>query len=394
MKKFFLKTIYNEKGSYTLIQNLSENDKQNKIEYNITENSKNIKEILNIKYKTEENVLSNLISLTMLNSRSNIKTIFSIKIFTNVIKNCLKDINSEETINDNDKNKIKNNDLNISTETIEKIIDLFNNFEAALYLSKGQRSNNPTSLLIELINDQKIYQILLDVLMKRIENIKEKIAKEMDNFFKNKKINIDVYNKLLPEIILFKLIKLLSSINDNFTNKINEVEKPGFKKKSKNNDKATITDMQNKLKIFIKNINDKLFSCWEQLNNLLLDINNILKDSQDTLLPKLNRLIPYLETFIILSHLQFISSSANSTNNSENPFIFEQKFISGKDSPVHITFPLKSLNSKNEVDSFVEFFYEFCEKNKKIINYILRQYPKMFPNEIIIKIIVNLIFRK
>ena len=48
-------------------------------------------------------------------------------------------------------NKIKNNDLNISTETIEKIIDLFNNFEAALYLSKGQRSNNPTSLLIELM---------------------------------------------------------------------------------------------------------------------------------------------------------------------------------------------------------------------------------------------------
>jgi hypothetical protein len=223
--------------------------------------------------------------LTLLNNRSNIKAIFSIKIFTVVIKNCLKNINNDDSIFNSD-----NNELNISRETIEKIIDLFNNFEAMLYLSKGQRSNNPTSLLIEMINDKKIYQILLDVLMKRIENIKEKIAKEMDNFFKNKKINIDVYNKLLPEIILFKLIKLLSSINDNFTNKINEVEKPGFKKKSKNNDKTTITDMQNKLKIFIKNINDKLFSCWEQLNNLLLDINNILKDSQDTLLPKLNRL--------------------------------------------------------------------------------------------------------
>ena len=235
MKKFFLKTIYNEKGSYTLIQNLSENDKQNKIEYNITENSKNIKEILNIKYKTEENVLSNLISLTMLNSRSNIKTIFSIKIFTNVIKNCLKDINSEETINDNDKNKMKNNGLNINTKIIEKIVDLFNNFEAALYLSKGQRSNNPTSLLIELINDQKIYQILLDVLLKRIKSIKDNITKEMDDFFKNKKIDIVVFNKLLPEIILFKLIKLLSNINDNFNNQISENEKIGSKKKKDKN---------------------------------------------------------------------------------------------------------------------------------------------------------------
>ena len=375
MKTYFLKTKYNDKGSYILEEN------NTKKEYTITENSKNIKEVLNIKYKTDENVLSNLISLTLLNNRSNIKAIFSIKIFTAVIKNCLKNINIDDTINNSD-----HNELNISRETIEKIIDLFNNFEATLYLSKGQRSNNPTSLLIEMINDKKIYKILLDVLIKRIENIKEKITKEMDDFFKNKKINIDVYNKLLPEIILFKLIKLLSNINDNFTNKINEIEKPGSKKKNKNNDKTISTDMQNKLKQFIKNINDKLFSCWEQLNNLLLDINNILKDSQDTLLPKLNRLIPYLETFIILSHLQFISSNANTTNNSENPFIFEKKFISGKDSPSHITFPLKSLNSKNEIDSFVEFFYEFCEKNKKIINFILRQYPKMFPNEIIIKI--------
>jgi hypothetical protein len=61
-----------------------------------------------------------------------------------MIKNCLKDINSENIIKDNDKNKIKNNGLNF--ETIEKIVDLFKNFEAALYLSKGQRSNNPTSL--------------------------------------------------------------------------------------------------------------------------------------------------------------------------------------------------------------------------------------------------------
>ena len=380
MKQYFLKTIYNEEGSYILKDN--ENDK----EFSITENSKNIKEILNIKYKTGENVLSNLISLTLLNSKSNIKAIFSIKIFTNVIKNCLKDIN----IDDNENIKNNNNELNISTETIEKIIDLFKNFENTLFLSKGQRSNNPTCLLIEMISDQKIYQMLLDVLLKRIKNIKENITKEMDDFFKNKKIDIMVFNKLLPEIILFKLIKLLSSINDNFNNDISGAEKPDIskKKKEKNSNKVSQIkkEMFNKLKTFIKEVNDILFSCWEQLNNLLLDINNILKDSQDAaLLPKLNRLIPYLETFITLSHLQFITTSSNTTN-TENPFIFEQKFVSGKASPSHVTFPLKSLNSKNEIDNFVEFFYEFCEKNKKIINFILRQYPKMFPNELIIKI--------
>ena len=390
MKKYFLKSKYNEKGAYISFEN------DTKKEYDITENSKNIKDILKVNYKSDENVLSNLISLTLLNSRSNIKTIFSIKIFTSVIQNCLKDITSEEANSDNANDslidKSKTNELNINNETIEKIIDLFNTFETPLYLNKGQRSNNPTSLLIEMINDQKIYQILLDVLKKRILSIKETISKEMDDFFKNKKIDIVLFNKLLPEIILFKLVKLLSSINDNFNSQLNETEKPGSKKKKDKNIDSTKNnqikmEMQDKLKKFIKQINDILFSCWEQLNNLVLGVNNILKDSQDNLLPKLNRLIPYLETFITLSHLQFISTNSTSLNFSDkNPFIFEQKFISGKDSPTRVSFPLKSMNSKNEVDSFVEFFYEFCEKNKKVINFILRQYPKMFPNELIIKI--------
>ena len=387
MKQYFLKTNYNEKGEYIL----HENDKEEK--FSITENSKNIKEILNVKYNTKENVLSNLISLILLNSRSNIKTIFSIKIFTSVVQNCLKNINSEETNNVNESEINNNNELNINTETIEKIIDLFNIFETPLYLSKGQKSNNPTSLLIEMINDQKIYQILFDVLLKRITSIKETITKEMDDFFKNKKIDIVIFNKLLPEIILFKLVKLLSNINDNFNNQIANNEKPNSKKKKDKNNSGSIKnieikkEMQNKLKQFIKNINNILFSCWEQLNNLVLGINNILKDSQDNLLPKLNRLIPYLETFITLSHLQFISTTSNKSYNSDkNPFIFEQKFISGKESPTRSSLILKPLNSKNEVDYFVEFFYEFCEKNKKIINFILRQYPKMFPNELIIKI--------
>jgi hypothetical protein len=66
--------------------------------------------------------------------------------------------------------------------------------------------------------------------------------------------------------------------------------------------------MHKKLKHYIKDINNILFSCWEQLNNLLKDINILIKESQNNVLPKLNKLIPYLETFITLSHLQYIST--------------------------------------------------------------------------------------
>ena len=397
MKKYFLKTFYDEKsGGYILLANNKEKEK----EFNITENSRNLKKLLNIKYKQGENVLSNLISMTLLSNRSNLKTIFSIKIFTSVIQNCLKNINSEENnqIPNLEENN-KNNELNISVETIEKILDLFNNFEAALYLSKGQRSNNPTSLLIEMINDQNIFQILLDVLLKRIKAIKENITKEMDDFFTNKKIDIQIFNKLLPDIVLFKLVKFISSINENFTEQISEIEKK--KKDNDNNNKEkesdkndnknlqTKIDKMNKLKAFIKDINKILFSCWEQLNNLLLDINSLLKDNQDTIIPKLNRLIPYLETFITLSHLQFISTNSSSINPDKIAFIFENKFEKNNEPPSPCISPnplVLKPEIKNEIDIFVEFFYEFCEKNKKIINFILRQYPKMFTNELIIKI--------
>ena len=404
MKKFFLKTIYNEKnGGYILLNNNKEKDKEKDKEFSITENSKNLKKLLNIKYKNGENVLNNLISMTLLNNKSNLKTIFSIKIFTSVIQNCLKNIISEDNINNtnNNEDKNKNNELNINVETIEKILDLFNNFEAALYLSKGQRSNNPTSLLIEMINDQNIFSILLDVLLKRIKAIKENITKEMDDFFKNKKFDIQLFNKLLPDIVLFKLVKFISSVNENFNEQITDLEnktksknkndkKDNDKNNNNNNDKnnnknlQTKKEMLNKLKQFIKNINNILFSCWEQLNNLLLDINSILKDNQDFIVPKLNRLIPYLETFITLSHLQFISTNSN-TNNNEKAFIFEKNFVSNLESPSPGPSP-NPLTTKNEIDVFVEFFYEFCEKNKKIINFILRQYPKMFTNELILKI--------
>ena len=354
MKKYFLETFFNEKGEYISM---------NKI-FNITQNSKNLKQLMNIEYKKNENVLSNLLNLTLGNN-SYFKTSYSIKIFTVIIQNCLK--------NDTNKNY---NELNISIETIEKIFDLFNNFEVIYNLNKDQRSNNPTSLLIEMINDKKIFQKILDILPKRILFLKENITKEIDDFVTNKMFELSLFNKLLPDVVLFKLVKFISSLNDYFNNE----------QKSENK-----LEMYKTLKHFIKNINEILFSCWKQLNNILLNINTSLKDNQENLFPKLNRLIPYLETFITLSHLQFISTNSP-LNLDNNPFIFEKKFESNIQPQIQISssnfqsLSLIRLNSKNEVDSFVEFFYEFCENNKKIINFILRQYPRMFTNELIKKI--------
>ena len=166
MKKYFLQTAYNEKGGYISLKN--------KKEYLITRNSQNIKEIINIQYDKGENVLSNLLSLIILNSKSDIKKIFSIKIFTNIIQNCFKiskDENSDKKDNNNiinTKNINNNNILHISYVTIEKIIDLFNIFEISLELNKGAKSNNPTSLLNELRLDNNVYQLILDVILKRI----------------------------------------------------------------------------------------------------------------------------------------------------------------------------------------------------------------------------------
>ena len=383
MKKYFLQTAYNEKGGYISLKN--------KKEYLITKNSQNIKEILELKYDTGENVLSNLLSLIMIKSKSDIKKIFSIKIFTNIIQNCFKIPKDEISQNKDNKdsnnkevNNKNNNILHISYATIEKIIDLFNNFEISLDLQKGTKSNNPTSLLNELMLDNNVYQLLLEVLLKRITQLKTEITNEMDTFFNNKKLDIILFSKPLPEIILFKLIKFINSINNNINKK--------YYTKSNNlsptKEEQEIMDKNSKIKkelfaqykVFVGNISDILFSCWEQLNKLLYDINIMLKDDQKTIASKLNRLIPYLESFITLSHLHFIFHGNNSPTSIASKFVIETNYKAEQKSPLR-----NNLSSFSD-SSFIKFFYNFCEKNKKVINIILRRYPKKFPNELIIKI--------
>ena len=196
MKKYFLQTFFDEKGDYIY----------NGKKFEITENSKNLKKILNIEYKTKENVLNNLINLTLVNNGSNLKIIFSLKIFTVIVQNCLKNDKKEDKY----KNKEENKGLNISIETLEKILNLFNEFEVTLFLSKGQKSNNPTILLVEMLKDKKIFEIMLDVLLKRFKALKDNISNDMDDFLANKKIDITLFNKILIDIVLFKLVKFLS----------------------------------------------------------------------------------------------------------------------------------------------------------------------------------------
>ena len=359
IKKFFLSTYYNEKGEYILSSKI----------YEITQNSKNLKEVLNIKYNKEENVLSNLINLILVKNSSSLKTIFSIQIFTAIIQNC--------TIL-NPKEKTPN--LNISNETIYKMLDLFNNFEINLFLDNSPKTNNPTSLLIEIINDEKIYQILLESLMKRIKSLKENITKEMDDFLTNKKIDIIIFNQILPDIILFKLVKFINSASDNFNEKITDLEK-----KKNENEILPKKEMYKKLKHFIKEINDILFSCWEQLNNLLLNINERLKENQELILPKLNRLIPYLETFITLSHLQFISTYSP-MGTEKSPFIFEQNFESPKSynnsQPNNQSMTLVRLNSLLDLENKKTYFQHSLKKlpsNKKFLKIqVRRNGPQLF----------------
>ena len=372
MKKLFLQTVYNDKGEYVSIEN-------NK-KYAITRNSYNIRDLLKITFDSGENVLSNLLSLMLKNSKSDIKKIFALKIFTNVIQNCFasnKDTNANNTIKNYD------NTLHISEQTAEKIIDLFYNFETVLELSKGLRSNNPTGLLCEMILDHKFYELLLTVLQKHIELLNKNVGIEMENFFNHKKIDINVFSKPLPEIVLFKIVKFVNQINETIAKKYNDKKEKKEKEDTTQKSIAAIKkELINKLNVFIKNINNVLFKCWEKLDALLFEIGKLLKDDQKIIIPKLNRMIPYLEAFITLSHLQFLQESSEITKS--NPFIMEKAY---RKTP-HKT-PMKNMMlSPNGpyVGTFTEFFYKFCDKNKKIINLILRRYPKMFPNELLIKI--------
>ena len=94
-----------------------------------------------------------------------------------------------------------------------------------------------------------------------------------------------------------------------------------------------------------------------------------------TIISKLNRLIPFFDAFLTLSHLNFIFYGTNkNSNQNKDKFVIEENIL--------------LLNKSQSFESFssesfpVKLFFEFCQKNKKIINLLLRRYPQKFPNEL------------
>ena len=296
-----------------------------------------------------------------------------------------------------------------------------------------------------MIKDHKCLKKLLDVILEHDSKLKGSVSFSLENFFKNKKIDISEYSKPLPENVLFKMIKLVNKIylltftdkpsdeeknnemimeienegneglivennnNVNESNNVNFIEENiinvdnnmgnveiinennnnlavvnnhfdiSSKKQSKAKVKVNSLLDKNKTLImnFIKHFNEELMNCWEKLDILLFEVSKIMKEDQKIIDPKLNRLIPYIEAFILLSNLQFLPEKQNQ----QQKFIMEATY---KKSPKYSPdYKFKKYISESE---FSDFFYRFCDKNKKVINLILRRYPKMFPNEILIKI--------
>ncbi len=274
---------------------------------------------------------------------------------------------------------------------------------------------------------------LLNVVLDHDKRLKGSVLFSLENFFKNKKIDISEYTKPLPENVLFKIIKLINKIymmtfteksgeeeknnemimeidmennepnqnqgeNNNIINNEGNVEnnnnlivegsdnnraqnniEGSQKKPSKVRIKHNnlLEKNKNLIMTFIKNFNEELMNCWEKLDVLLYEVSKIMKEDQKIIDPKLNRLIPYIEAFILLSNLQFLPDKPNQIQK----FIMETTYKkSPKFSP---DYKFKKYISDSE---FADFFYKFCDRNKKVINLILRRYPKMFPNEILIKI--------
>ena len=186
-----------------------------------------------------------------------------------------------------------------------------------------------------MILDHKFYGLLLTVLEKHIESLNVNVGIEMENFFNHKKIDINVFSKPLPEIVLFKIVKLVNQINDTIAKKYNDKkdktnskEKEGENKDNKGKEATTSQikqELKNELNNFIKRINNTLSKCWEKLDILLFEISKLLKDDQKIIIPKLNRMIPYLEAFITLSHLQFLQENSEITHT--NPFIMEKAYV-------------------------------------------------------------------
>jgi hypothetical protein len=360
----------------------------------------------------DENILSIILRLMLKSTSSEIKKIYTLGMFQSLTKELI---------------SFKDQSLNISKKTINCILDLYFDFETCLMVQKEKRTNDPSSLIIQIISDYKTFKTIITCISEKIMKLIPQVLENLTNF-KNKGsyFSHEALLKPFPEIVMFRIIKLINKIsnslhfnkkqkrdsneeengfnfffndviennnNININNNeiINEEEDKVEGEKAKEKNKQKISALE-KTKIdmseLIKSLNTNLFDVYKQFDNLLLSFSINIKDDQKMIDPRLDRLVPYIEAFIIMSHLQFFYShdlqvQHSTTNNNNSKFLIKQSYNNSK-TPEET--PIIDFFSINKKDYFVEFFLKFCTNNKKIINLMLRRFPKMFPTELILKI--------
>ena len=370
MNKYFTNFKFDESGSYSSIKD--------KKKYSITKNAKYIKNILNIKYDKNKNVLENLIKIAFNRKSNKYQTIYKLQIFTDIIKQCKRVSKDGNNII---LSKINNNTINIDEITIEKIIELFDDFRIALNSKKDASDNNPTLLLEELLNDKNNYQIVYDKLRIKTNTLKEQITKEINiSHFNTDKIFVKVnFKNPLPDIILVSILKFVGNLCNNIYIK--------YETKSKD-----INDKNNKMKIelltqfriFIGKITENLYPCWEKLNNFLNQLEVNIKDNEINTETKF-LFFPFFESFFCLSYL-YIYFYAKDNKENSTQFIIEKNYKSEQKSPLR-----NELITFND-SAFIQFFYKFCEDNKTTINFLYKKFPNIIPQGLILFItkILNL----
>ena len=354
MNKYFTNFTYNGNCGYMSLKN-------KKRQYAITRNAMDIKNIFKIRYQKNLNVLSNLLKIVFSEKHSFCQNISIIRIFTDLIQKC-------KSISETNNNNIL---VSIDEHTLENIIDFFNDFKIVSNSKKGLGNNIPIPLLNELMIDKNLYQLIYDKIMLRFKTLKNEIINNISNSLacKNQIMNNTMYNNPFPEIILLSLIKFVGNIYNNIHIKYNTKSKES--KENKDYKIKTKKELLLKTGTFIKKISDILFPCWEKLDYLLNEKNQRTKEKKIQI-----GLERFIYAFFLFSYL-YINFFAKDTKNKSVPFIMEKQYSSEHKSPLR--------NDKiSFIDSnFIDFFYKFCEDNKKIINFILKRKEKKFPRGLI-----------
>ena len=367
MNKYFTNFTFNENGIYLSLKN-------NKKNFYSTKNAMEIKNIIKIKYDKNLNVLGNLLKIFFSEKNNYFQNIFILRIFTDIIKQC-KTISRPNTIHNRKTNNQNNNILvSIDENTLENIIDLYNNFKIFFNPKKSKSDNIPTALLNELMIDKSIYQLIYDKILRRLQTLKNEMINNISDSFlnDNKIIDVNMYNHPFPENILLSLLKFIGNICNKIFIKYNNKLKD-----SKVDNKNTKKELLTKSGEFIEKIIEILFPCWEKLNHLLNEINSKIKEKSNILESKYLIIFPFLDSLFIVSFLYINYFSKDNKNNTVQ-FIIEKNYKSETKSPLR-----NDLIIFND-SSFIEFFYKFCDDNKKIINLIFKKYPKKFPKELIL----------